>query len=584
MDSPKLLRRVLLVGSCFVSGWGGILQLIQRQAESDFMQWGPGITLMPEPPRPVADYDFQIVQLPLRAVLPDGSYFRLNYKNLSDYQELFECCKDKVDRYLADMMLWNSKHGILTFVPNFLVPQANPMGRLLPRNDLRNFVYFIEQLNNHLYEAVARFRSAHILDVDSITAVLGRRYMQDDALWPISHGAAIGDLDEAHDQDRLEPIVGIGALYGPKLVEYVEIFWREALAMWRTVHQADAIKLVIFDIDDTLWRGVAAERPEGVYPFMDGWPTGLAETIGHLKRRGIILAIASKNTREVVEKLWPFYFHKNCLSLDDFAIKKINWDSKADNVAQIIKESNLLARNVLFVDDNPVERAAVKAALPEIRTLGGTPYEWRRVLLWSSETQVAQITAESSVRTEMIQAKIERDVARTSMPRDEWLASLELEVRTHCVTAAQDPRYARAFEILNKTNQFNTTGRRWSDAEIVAYLAQGGALFTFEASDKHNNYGLIAVGLVHGQRIDQFVMSCRVVGLDIELAAINKIVESVGGPVEAIAVDNPLNLLSRDLFARCGFVREGDDWARVSAADLVPTPHIALKAEEKKPL
>jgi len=126
--------------------------------------------------------------------------------------------------------------------------------------------------------------------------------------------------------------------------------------MLRTLRQIDQVKLVIVDLDDTLWRGVIAEEGIDRPMVTEGWPAGLVEALVTLKKRGVLLAIASKNDEDRIRSFWP-HLYGGRLELADFASVKINWQSKAENIAQILKETNLLPRNVVFLDDNPVERA-----------------------------------------------------------------------------------------------------------------------------------------------------------------------------------------------------------------------------------
>ena len=137
------------------------------------------------------------------------------------------------------------------------------------------------------------------------------------------------------------------------------------------------------DIDDTLWRGVAAEGSLGI---LEGWPMGFMETLLVLKKRGILLAIVSKNDEQFIQSKWNDIVQGQ-LSLDDFAVRKINFQNKAQNLAEIMREVNLRPENVVMVDDNPVERAAIQEQLPGVRVLGSHLYYLKRVLLWSSETQ-----------------------------------------------------------------------------------------------------------------------------------------------------------------------------------------------------
>jgi len=232
----------------------------------------------------------------------------------------------------------------------------------------------------------------------------------------------------------------------------------------------------------------------------------------------------------------------------------------------------------------------VTAAFPAIRAFGPNPYVWRRILLWSAETQVATITAESAQRTEMVRAQVERETQRKRLSREDFLASLSLQAVLFAIDDLDHPRFPRVFELLNKTNQFNTTGRRWARPECAALFAAGGKFFAFEVEDKFTSYGLVGVIAVRAETIDQFVMSCRVAGMDVEIAALCEIIrlaQGDGESIEARMVETPLNLLCRDLYKRCGFNEiEPGRWLRNGAHVLaLPTPaHIRMTVQNAEPL
>ena len=249
--------------------------------------------------------------------------------------------------------------------------------------------------------------------------------------------------------------------------------------MYRTLRQVDSVKLVVVDLDDTLWRGVLAEENDISPDRIEGWPLGLVEALLYLRRRGVLLAILSKNDEARATKLFEDIYGRY-MPLEAFTIRKINWKPKSENMQEILKEANLLPRNVVFIDDNPVERAAVRAAFPDLRVLGDNPLLCRRILLHSPETQVAKITEESSRRGEMVKAQIVREESRAKMSREDFIESLNVEVTIEAIDRLDHPRFARAFELINKTNQFNTTGRRWREGEIQALLQGGGALDVFQ--------------------------------------------------------------------------------------------------------
>jgi FkbH-like protein len=569
-----------VIGQCTLAGWGGEIERQVPGTKTDGVLFNHAAQLPENPPHPASEYDFQLIQIPMRSVLPESEFFRLSYDDPAAYERLFADTKERLFRYLAEAMRWNRSHGILSFVCNYLVPMQNPMGRLLPRYDLRNMVYFVEKLNESLGNELQRYRNAYLFDADQVMATFGRRFVQDDAVWITNHGAGLTDGDWEADQDRLEKPHKASELFLMRLYESLKASCAELLGLYRTVRQVDMVKLVVFDIDDTLWRGVAAESMDDVRAeTMEGWPLGIAEAIGHLKRRGVLVAIISKNDESKVEKLWKARFGRRLL-LEDFVSRKINWRTKVENLEEILQETNLLPGNVLFVDDNPVERASIQAAFPAVRAIGPEPLLWRRILLWSPETQVAAISAESTARTAMVQAQVERETQRKHMSREEFLASLNVQLDLLEITTTEHPRFKRALELINKSNQYNTTGIRWSEQQCQAAFAEGTSFFAFEVKDRFTPYGLVGVVVVKGTHVGQFVMSCRVVGMGVELAALATIFDIVRArhpgaePITASLEHTPANTLAQDLWSRCGFKEHAGLW---QSGDLPACPaHVQI--------
>ena len=262
-------------------------------------------------------------------------------------------------------------------------------------------------------------------------------------------------------------------------------------------------------------------------------------------------------------------------------MRRIDWSPKAENVAAIIRAVNVLPRNVVFVDDNPVERAAVQAAFPDIRVLGADPVLPAPHPALGAGDPGAGRDRESARRTEMIQAAAERDSTRAALSRAEFLATLGMSVRMSGSPPPAHKSFARAFELINKTNQFNTTGKRWTQEAMRAALAAGTVLHAFEVEDRFSRYGLVGVIVADAGRIEQMVMSCRVVGLDVEIAAVAAVLRLLGAhgaaAVTTRLVETDANLLCRDLFARCGFAAGTDGTWISDAANVPPVPaHIRL--------
>ena len=577
--SPPL--RTVIVGSCFASTWPRIFMEDEPGSQCEFYLFN-NATILPDALPSDAGYDFQVVQLPIRTILPDHAYFAVGESEQA-FEALLAQTLDRFKLFLANAMKWNAEHGLLTFVANFMVPQQNPLGRLLPRYDLRNMVHFVERVNRALADEVATYQNAYLLDVDQIAATYGRRYVQDDVLWQFNHGSTLSNADFNKDAQRLEPVEKATDVFDIRNRDYVALIWAELRAMYRTVHPQDPVKLVVVDIDDTLWRGVAAERTEHDNEYIEGWPLGVVDALKYLKRRGVLLAIASRNDETRVSGIWKALF-RNRIGFEDFVSRKINWRSKVENFEEILAETNLLPKNVLFIDDNPVEWESILKAFPGVRVLGGSPYQWRRILLWAAETQVATITAESSRRTTMVQAQIEREQQRGQLSRGEFLESLSLRISIRCLDGIADPAFDRALELVNKTNQFNTTGRRWTLQELGGRMDAGARVFIFDASDNYTDYGIVGVIVVDQREIVQFVMSCRVAGMEVESAALSKVLVSMAAQgideVSARYLDTGLNMLCRDFFRTTGFEFRDGAWRHSMANFNIPS-HVDVEFIER---
>jgi FkbH-like protein len=578
--SATTIRRVALIGSCLLESWR-FHKVNPSNCVADLVVMNNAGTL-PEPDSG-EPYDFQVVQVPLRAVLRDDALWHLPSSACEAHALAFEQACDHLAFQLKARMQWNIQNGLLSFVVNFFVPQRNLMGCLFPRYDLRNPEFFIDKLNERLENLVRGYKNAYVLDVDRISASLGRRFIQDDLIAMVSHNALIPMPGEI--STRIEPLAPMSAHFEVTWpLTFRDALWAELVGMFRTLRQIDAVKLVVVDLDDTLWNGVSGEMAE-VDPFMlEGWPIGLTEALCYLKKRGILLAIISKNEEQRIRDIWTKIF-RDRLKLDDFAAIRINWRPKAENLSEILSAMNLLPRSVVFIDDNPVERAAISHAFPEVRVMGRYPYYLRQTLLWASETQVVSITEESSRRTEMIKAQLERETRRTEMTTEDFLRAASPKAEIIRIATVEHARFSRALELINKTNQFNTTGRRWTLEQCDAFLKTGGSFLAFEVTDSYTGYGLVGVVVLRGPTIEQWVMSCRVLGYRIEEAIMATVVHSMrsGGIAEVYGhlIKTDVNFPCRDLFTKCGFVNAGAQWVLGVDTDIASPAHVTVVGEEQ---
>jgi FkbH-like protein len=579
--TPDAGLHFLVVGGCLAQPFPEIAKMINEAFKGDFVLLNNFDSFPEISPAQVAQYDFQIIHIPLRSIL-GSAYFQLPDDG-SQHEEFLRQTQDYLKRYLANAVRLNTEHKLLSFVLGFLVPQQNPLGRFQPRYDLRNVMYFIERLNQLLAAEVAKLENAHFVDADQVSSSIGKKNCQDDMVWSFTHGTTLSDGDQDHDLNRIQPPAAMQQHYSARWLEFFEALLHEIFAMHRTVRQQDAVKLVAVDLDDTLWRGVAAE---GTLGAIEGWPMGFMETLIILKKRGILLAIVSKNDEQFIRSKWNDIVQGQ-IAFSDFAVHQINFRSKAENLAAILQAVNLRPQNAVMIDDNPVERAAIQAGVPGVRVLGSQLYYLKRVLLWSAETQQPMSTPESRRKTEMVQAQLARESVRKQLSHEEFLQTLQLRVTLTVIRDNRDVLLGRALELFNKTNQFNTTGARYTLEQCHRRLAAGVPLYVLQAEDRFTQYGLIGAAWVQQNQIEHLVMSCRALGLGIEDSLLAYLADRLAGEAAGTLLGQlrptEANLACRQLYRRNGFRPVESDsilWSRSLAEPLRFPAHVSFRVND----
>jgi FkbH-like protein len=527
--------------------------------------------------------------MPLRSILTDGVIRMTDNEKRDVPMDFLLHGKRMIDVMLGKAMAYNKQVGLLSIVSTFFVPQSHVVpSRYDARSEL-DLAWIVNKLNDHLALRVREYNNAYLADVDMIGSTLGKRFFLDDFVNFYSHGTM--HHPSSRDTLRIDPQPKLGDIVENRMEELFSAVFRQIESIYRTANQIDQVKLVIFDLDNTMWRGQLVEdyQPGLTWPH-PGWGLGLWEAIQHLRWRGIMCAIASKNDRELVVEKWadavnPF------LKFEDFIVAEVNWRPKPENVAAILKTLSLTAKSTVFVDDHPVEREAVKAAFPDIRVIGSNPFLTRRILLWSAETQAGIRSEESKRREEMLSKQIKRDEGRISMSRDEFLAGLETVIEVWNIPDPSDRSFSRLNELVNKTNQFNTTTRRWDATDYTSFWRAGGKVMAFSVKDRFTEYGLVGAIFCRDGEIVQYVMSCRVLGMDIELAVLAVVVEYLraGGyrEVRGTVLPTPVNGPCRDVFERSGFRRclGNDNQFEISIGDSLARPtHTAIHFSNSAPV
>ena len=294
-------------------------------------------------------------------------------------------------------------------------------------------------------------------------------------------------------------------------------------------------------------------------------PTFQRELLG-LKRRGIVLAIASKNTESVV--LEAFASHPEMiLHQGDFAAMKINWSDKAQNVAAIARELNLGLQSAVFIDDSPIERARVREALPEVLVpeWPADPFLYSQALRDLDCFEPGHLTAEDRSRGRLYEDEKERGRSRAEVGSyDAWLRTLDLRVKVEPLGAANRERVV---QLMNKTNQLNLSTRRLSDVELDQWLKEGKReVWAFRVSDRFGDAGLtgiLGVELDRGEaHVVDWVLSCRVMGRKVEetLLAVAAAKAKSCGATALVAEYQPTakNAPTLEFFERSGMARVGN--------------------------
>ena len=318
-----------------------------------------------------------------------------------------------------------------------------------------------------------------------------------------------------------------------------------AALVMRHLHRTSAPvrKVVAVDADNTLWRGVVGEVGANGVVF-DAAHRELHRALTRLAASGVLIAICSKNEEADV---WEVFDTRG-----DFGLKRehvvggaINWQPKSQNLRALASRLNLGVDSFIFIDDNPIECAEVRANCPEVLTL-----QWPqdddaaiRLLQHTWELDAAPSTAEDARRTAMYREELKRQELRDSaLTLRDFLDSLQLVVD---ITPLADADLTRASQLTLRTNQFNFTTRRRSEPEVQALLATGRhEVWTIRVRDRFGDYGL--VGLVITERqderldLDTFLLSCRVLGRGVEhriVAAVGQRAQALGIPAVRMRVD-----------------------------------------------
>jgi amino acid adenylation domain-containing protein/FkbH-like protein len=276
-------------------------------------------------------------------------------------------------------------------------------------------------------------------------------------------------------------------------------------------------KVIVLDLDQTLWTGVCGEDgPKGI--CLDGPRRALQEFMRVQREVGMILCACSKNNEEDV--LQTFAHNREMpLQREHFTSWRLNWELKSKNLKSLASELHLGLDSFIFIDDNPVECAEVEANCPGVLVLQ-LPEEANRIPEFLKHCWVfdrLKVTAEDRKRAEMYQQNRDRELLRSQSPSlADFLAGLELKIE---IALMRPEEVTRVSQLTQRTNQFNFTTVRRSEAEVAA-LAETAEVYTVKVSDRFGDYGLVGVFICAAKQkildVDTLLLSCRVLGRGVE--------------------------------------------------------------------
>jgi FkbH-like protein len=479
--------------------------------------------------------------------------------------ELQDAVSAELARYQE---IWNSLHktvGCNILQNNFETPPIGLLGNseCVSQSGRTRFIW---ELNLAFSSAASKDRKLFIQDLNSLAATMGHAQWYDWTRW-----------------------------YSYKIPITPEASWAIARSMAAIIAAifGKSKKCLVLDLDNTLWGGVIGDvGPDGIEigketPMAEAY-TAFQQYCLALRGRGILLAVCSKNQEEIARE--GFSHPDSVLKLEHFSAFKANWEPKHENLKATAAELNLGLDSFVFVDDNPAERALVKAQLPMVLTpeMGNDVSLYPAILQATRCFEAVRLSKEDVERADAYTANAARASAAVKFADyGAYLDSLQMSAQIDLFSPVYLDRIA---QLVNKTNQFNLTTRRLTYAEIEeisknpAYIPLFGRL-----ADSFGDNGLISVviGRHHGiaLHMDLWLMSCRVLKREMEMAMLDVLVErAASNGIETLIgyyYPTAKNKMVEDHYRQLGFsfestTGEGSVWS-LNVAGYVPrTRHITI--------
>lgn len=478
-------------------------------------------------------------------VLNGGSW------TVAQRQEAFEQLRDRVASLCQGYLRVSPAPLFLATLP---APEHSPLSDATTPFGVRDVTL---RLNSFILQQAAQSERIFVVDF---------------AAWAESIGA--GAFDQKMDFFARQPIskTALGS------------FSRFLTRSLRPLFRAGA-KVLALDLDNVLWGGILGEESIDEIRIGQDYPGNvywrIQQRAAALKARGVLLALVSKNNLSDVEAAFEARTSMP-LRFSDFSARRVNWSPKHENLIAIAEELNIGLDTIVFVDDSGYEREEVAFHLPTVHVLdvSSDPISILNAVERCELFDALRITDADLMRAGDYEAQAQRRPTDGVSDLASFLASLELRAT---IAPVSDASAARVVQMLGKTNQFNVTTRRHSDAEVRAFIARPDNIaFTISLGDKFGDQGIIGLSLVAvdaGARVatvDSFLLSCRAIGRGAEDAlwasVITRLNEAGVQTLFAKYVPSEKNAQVADLFDRFGMTRTDDEDGSRSYRMALPAP------------
>ncbi|QWR77109.1 HAD-IIIC family phosphatase [Candidatus Magnetomonas plexicatena] len=447
----------------------------------------------------------------LMSFAPNIIYIHTTYRNITNLPEISDSAdtvenkfRSEIERYKSLWQKAQETYRCIVIQNNFDYPPDRALGNLDCSN-IHGTTHFIGRLNAAFADYAAAAKNFYINDINYLSASLGLNLWHDRAIW-YAYKYALSYKAVPHLCHNAAAI--IAAIYGKNK------------------------KCLVVDLDNTLWGGVIAEESIKIGtgdPQAEAF-TEFQQYLRKLKSRGVLLAVCSKNDEHIA--LEGLNHRDSTLHPDDFVSIKANWQNKDVNIAEIAKELNIMQDSMVFLDDNPVERSIVASQLPAVEVpeaLMSDVTGFIETIDRSCYFEVVTISEDDIKRSGFYrQTQSSQSLQSKFASYEEFLTSLEMTAE---IAPISQSSHDRVVQLINKTNQFNLTTKRYTSAEVESISSKDSSYITLcgRLRDKFGDNGLVSVIIASvkdgGLFIDLWLMSCRVLKRNMEFAMFDALVE-----------------------------------------------------------